>query len=100
MIAIQRDGSLAWNSLNDLRNQAVGTLELPAEVLDQQSDVFDRVFAFAFDVLRLHTLELRIRPYLKETHACDREDSVSRSGGWPSKGSKLLPKQDAPTGSV
>ena len=72
MITIQSDGSLAWNSLNDPRDQVVGTLELPADLLEQQSDLPDRVFAFAFDVLGLHTLDLRIRPYQGETYAYDR----------------------------
>jgi hypothetical protein len=79
MMTIQSDGSLAWNSLNDPRHQDVGRVELPADLLEQQSDLLNRVFAFAFDVLGLHTLDLRIRPYREETYAYDPKDSVSRS---------------------
>jgi len=61
MITIQSDGSLAWNSLNDSRHQVVGTLELPADLLEQQSDLLDRVFALAFDVLGLRALEICVR---------------------------------------
>jgi hypothetical protein len=38
------------------------TIELPVDSLDQQADLIDRVFAFAFDVLELQAIELRVRP--------------------------------------
>jgi hypothetical protein len=98
MITIQGNGSLAWNSLTDPDHQVVGTLELPADLLEQQSDLLNRVLAFAFDVLGLHTLDLRIRPYREETYADHPEDSVWRSGDGTSKGSNLLGRQDTLTG--
>jgi hypothetical protein len=44
-----------------------GRLELPADLLEQHSDLIDRVWAFAFDVLGLRTLDLRIHPYTEHT---------------------------------
>ena len=35
---------------------------LPVDLLDQQANLIDRIFTFAFDVLDLHAVELRIRP--------------------------------------
>jgi hypothetical protein len=37
-----------------------GRFELPVDVFDHRSDLIDRVFAFAFDVLGLQTVELRV----------------------------------------
>jgi hypothetical protein len=65
MIVMEIDGSLIWNSLDDAAcSSAAGALELPADLLALQSDLLDRVFMFAFDVLGLHRLDLRICPYL------------------------------------
>jgi len=37
------------------------TVELPMTVLEQQCNVIDRVLTFAFDVLGLQAVELRVR---------------------------------------
>jgi hypothetical protein len=51
--------------LNILDNRATGgskaMIDLPADLLEQPSDLFDKVFAFTFDVLGLQTVELRVR---------------------------------------
>jgi hypothetical protein len=39
-----------------------GSFELPVDLFDHPSDLIDRVFAFAFDVLGLQTVELRVQP--------------------------------------
>jgi hypothetical protein len=60
---LQKDETLIWiGAAKDSAGRASGTIELPVNLLDQQSDLIDRVFAFAFDVLGLQVVELRIRP--------------------------------------
>jgi hypothetical protein len=75
MITVTSDGALIWNSTDDeaLKRDA---LELPADLLAQQSDLIDRVLAFAFDVLGMHTLDLRIRPYTVPTRGTDGSDNT------------------------
>ncbi|HEU5099274.1 MAG TPA: hypothetical protein VFU22_09655 [Roseiflexaceae bacterium] len=63
MITTKTTEALVWNCGQNTSGWAAGKLEVPAELLAEQSDLLDRVFAFAFDVLGLHTLDLRIRPY-------------------------------------
>jgi hypothetical protein len=62
MIILNRDGTLEW-ILADCRSGTTMTdsIVLPDDAIEQQSNLFDRVFAFAFDVLGLVTIELRVR---------------------------------------
>ena len=52
-------------TLNILDDRATGgskaMIDLPAELVGQPSDLFDKVFAFTFDVLGIRTVELRVR---------------------------------------
>jgi hypothetical protein len=68
MIILNRDGTLEW-ILADCRPSKMMTdsIVIPAELAEQQSNLFDRVFAFAFDVLGLVTIELRVRAAAQET---------------------------------
>jgi hypothetical protein len=67
MITTKITEALVWNYDQDTFDWAAGTLEVPADLLAEQSDLFDRLFAFTFDVLGLHVLDLRIRPYTEHT---------------------------------
>ena len=62
MIILDRNGSFARTPLAGCpADPTKDSIELPADLVAQQSDLLDRVFAFAFDVLGLVTVELRIR---------------------------------------
>ena len=68
MMIINRNGSLEWNPLgDDTAGSTRGLIDLSADLVAEQPDLFDRVFAFAFDVLGLVTIDLRIRPSEPET---------------------------------
>jgi hypothetical protein len=60
MMILNRNGSLEWNrSGGDSAGSTRGSIDLPA-------DLPDRVFAFAFDVLELVTIDLQIRANRQE----------------------------------
>ena len=62
MIMMSRNGSFTLNILDDrAAGRSKATIELPADIAGQASDLFDKVFAFTFDVLGLQTVELRVR---------------------------------------
>jgi hypothetical protein len=62
MMLLKHDGSLTWSgAAAEQAGRTRATIELPIELLDEQSDLIDRVFAFAFDALGLQAIELRIR---------------------------------------
>src|SRR5262249_32674282 len=62
MIIMRSDGSFAWQHIDEHRtDKTKGTVEVSAGLLAQQSDLLDRLFAYAFDMLGLYTLELRVR---------------------------------------
>ena len=61
MIILDRDGTLEWLPVERRPGATADSIELPADLVAQPSDLFDRVFAFAFDVLGLLTIELRVR---------------------------------------
>ena len=62
MMILNRNGLLEWNPLGgDTAGSTRGSIDLPADLVAEQPDLLDRVFAFAFDVLGLVTIELRIR---------------------------------------
>ena len=56
---INRDKYLAGE---DDTSRLKETIELPVDLLDQPGTLIDRIFSFAFDVLEVQTVELRIRP--------------------------------------
>jgi hypothetical protein len=63
MLLLEKEGTLAWTGVAaEHAGWIKGTIELPLDLLDEQSDLIDRVFAFAFDALGLQVVELRIRP--------------------------------------
>ena len=62
MIMMSRDGSFMLNILDDrAAGQSKATIDLPADMAGQPGDLFDKVFAFTFDVLGLQSVELRVR---------------------------------------
>lgn len=62
MIILDRDGSLWWHgSVDACLAESRETVELPMTILEQQSNVIDRVLTFAFDVLGLQAVELWVR---------------------------------------
>jgi hypothetical protein len=63
MLQMHADGRLIWSRTGaDSVGRTRATIELPAEMVDQQCDLIDRVVSFAFDTLGLQRIELRIRP--------------------------------------
>lgn len=63
MMMLSQSGSLRLDTHNDsASNHPKATIDLPAHLTAQQNDLFDRVFAFAFDVLGLQAVQLRPRP--------------------------------------
>jgi hypothetical protein len=62
MIMLSRSGSFTLNILDDrVTGGPKALIDLPADLVGQPSDLFDKVFAFTFDVLGLQTVELRVR---------------------------------------
>jgi hypothetical protein len=62
MLIMHRDGSLHWDGCENCTSGRAGaTIEISANVLAQQSDLIDRVFALAFDVLGLRALKIHVR---------------------------------------
>ena len=67
MLQLDKDGTLiCTGAAKESAGRIKGTIELPVDLLDQQPNLIDRVFAFAFDVLELQAVELRIRPRTAE----------------------------------
>jgi len=63
MIMLSRSGSLKLDIHNDgATGYSRATVDLSADLAAQRDDLYDRVFAFAFDVLGLQSVELRVRP--------------------------------------
>jgi hypothetical protein len=55
-------GSFTFNILGDSpTGGSKAMIDLPADLVSQPSDLFDKVFAFTFDVLGLQNIELRVR---------------------------------------
>jgi hypothetical protein len=69
MIIVNCDGSLMTE---DTPERAAGRvrdmIEVPEDLIMQQPDLIDRIFTFAFDVLDLQAIDLRIRPMLLAGH--------------------------------
>ena len=77
MLQLDRDGTLiAIDAAKDSAGHASGTIELPVDLLDEQSDLMDCILSFAFDVLNLRAIELRIRPTSAERRTPIRSCSI------------------------
>jgi hypothetical protein len=62
MIMLSSNGSFTLNVLDDRSaGRSKATIELPADMAGQPGDLFDKVFAFTFDVLGIQSVELRVR---------------------------------------
>jgi hypothetical protein len=63
MIILNCDGSLTTEGAPERAARRVkDTIIVPEDLVVQQPDVIDRIFTFAFDVLGLQTIDVRIRP--------------------------------------
>jgi hypothetical protein len=63
MIILNRDGSLTTEGASERSDRQVkDTIEVPGDLIVQQPDLIGRIFDFAFDVLDLQTIDVRIRP--------------------------------------
>ena len=63
MIIVNGDGSLMTEGTPERATRPLkDTIEVPEDLVAQQPDLIDRIFTFAFDVLDLQTIDLRIRP--------------------------------------
>ena len=63
MIMLSRTGSLKLDVHNDdATGRSRATVDLSSDLTAQPGDLYERVFAFAFDVLGLQSVELRVRP--------------------------------------
>ena len=63
MIILSHDGSLTTEGAAERApRRAKDTIEVPEDLVAQQPDLIDRIFTFAFDVLDLQAIDLRIRP--------------------------------------
>ena len=63
MIIVNCDGSLMTAGTPERAARGVkDMIVVPEDLVAQQPDLIDRIFTFAFDVLELQTIDLRIRP--------------------------------------
>ena len=63
MIILHSDGTLtAEGAPEHVARRRKETIDVPEDLIAQQSDLIDRIFAFAFDVLGLQSIDVRIRP--------------------------------------
>lgn len=63
MIILNCDGSLTTEDTPELVTGRVkDTIEVSEDMVAQQPDLLDRIFAFAFDVQGLQTIDIRILP--------------------------------------
>jgi hypothetical protein len=65
MIIVNCDGTLtAEGAPEHVARRLKETIEVPEDLVAQQPDLIDRIFTFAFDVLGLQIVDVRIRPML------------------------------------
>ena len=63
MIILSHDGSLTTEGpIESAPWRVKDSIEVPEDLVAQQPDLIDRIFTFAFDVLDLQAIDLRIRP--------------------------------------
>ena len=66
MIILNCDGSLTAEGVPERAASWVkDTIEVSEDLVAQQPDLLDRIFTFAFDVMDLQTIDLRIRPVMR-----------------------------------
>jgi hypothetical protein len=69
MIILNRDGSLTTaGAVEHVARPTKDTIEVPEDLVAQQPDLIDRIFTFAFDVLGLQTIDVRIHPVSLSGH--------------------------------
>jgi hypothetical protein len=69
MIIVNRDGSLTTEGATEQGARRVkDTIVVPEDLVGQQPDLIDRIFTFAFDVLDLQTIDMRIHPVPLDSH--------------------------------
>jgi hypothetical protein len=69
MIILSHDGSLTTEAAPERALRWVkDTIEVPEDLVAQQPDLIDHIFTFAFDVLDLQAIDLRIRPVSLVVH--------------------------------
>jgi hypothetical protein len=62
MIMLSQSGSFTLNILDDrATGGSKALIDLPADLVGQPSELFNKLFACTFDVLGLQTVELRVR---------------------------------------
>jgi hypothetical protein len=64
LIIQDRDGSLLKEPITNRRPQSFDEsyrVEIPAQLLDEQSGLIDRIIAFAFDTLGAQRVDVRVR---------------------------------------
>ena len=67
MIVLNRDGTLTAEGVPEhLVRRRKETIEVPEDLIAQQSDLIDRIFTFAFDVLGIQAIDIRIRPAIMD----------------------------------
>jgi hypothetical protein len=63
MIILNRDGTLTTDSAPEHNARPVKEIiEVPDHLVTQQPDLIEHIFTFAFDVLGLQAIDIRIRP--------------------------------------
>jgi hypothetical protein len=69
MIIVNRDGSLTTeDAIGHVARRFKDIIEVPEDLVAQQPDLIDRIFTFAFDVLALQTIDVRIHPVSQDGH--------------------------------
>ena len=69
MIILNRDGTLTTDTQSEgVANCITETIDVPEHLVAQQPDLIDRILSFAFDVLGLQTIDVRIRPESSSDH--------------------------------
>jgi hypothetical protein len=69
MIILNCDGLLTTEGAPERAVKRIkDTIVVPEDLVVQQPDLIDRIFTFAFDVLDLQTIDLRIRPVSLGSH--------------------------------
>lgn len=64
LIIQDRDGSLLKEPIHQRQTQSKDEsyrVEIPAQLLDEQSGLIDRIIAFAFDTLGAQRVDVRVR---------------------------------------
>ena len=69
MIILNRDGTLTTDPQSEgVAKRINETIDVPEHLVTQQPDLIDRILSFAFDVLDLQTIDVRIHPESSSDH--------------------------------